>query len=116
MLKRQHGRRRQEGHLLAVHHRFERRSHRHFRLAVSDIAAEESIHRRRRFHVPLDVGDGAVLVRRQLVFEGVLEFLLPVGVGAERVPWHRFASGVELEQFLGHVPHGLLDARLHAFP
>ena len=48
--------------------------------------------------------------------EGVLELLLPVRVGRERVAGHGLARGVELEQLLGHVAHGLLDARLRLFP
>ena len=51
VLKRQHRRRREDRDLLAVHHRLERRAHRDFGLAVADIAAEQAIHRRRRFHV-----------------------------------------------------------------
>ena len=35
----------QKRHLFAVHHRFERCAHRHFRLAVPDVAAEQAIHR-----------------------------------------------------------------------
>ncbi len=65
---------------------------------------------------PLMSVDGRALIRRQLPFEGVLEFLLPVGVGAEGVARHRLARGVELEQLLGHVAHRLLDARLGLLP
>ena len=59
---------------------------------------------------------GRLLVGRQVVLEGVLELLLPVRVGAERVAGHGLARGVELEQLLGHVAHGLLDAGLRALP
>ena len=116
MLERQHGRRRQERDLLAVHHRLERRAHRHFRLAVADVAAQQAVHRRRRFHVALDVGDRGSLIGRQLVLERILELLLPVRVGAERVARHGPTRRVELEQLLGHVAHGLLDLGLRAFP
>ena len=81
VLKREHGRRREHRHLFAVHHRLEGGAHRHFGLAVADVAAQQPVHRRRRFHVALDVGDGGFLIRRQVVLEGVLEFLLPVRVG-----------------------------------
>ena len=60
----------------------------------------------------LIVGDRVLLVRCQVPLEGVLELLLPVRIGAERVARHRLARGVELEQLLGHVTHRLLDARL----
>ena len=85
VLERQHGRRREKRDLLAVHHRLERGAHRDLGLAVADVAAEQPVHRRRRFHVALDVGDRRLLIRRQLVLEGVLELLLPVRIGAERV-------------------------------
>ena len=57
-----------------------------------------------------------LLIRRQLVLEGVLELLLPVRVGAEGVARNRLARGVELQQLLGHVAHGLLDRGLRALP
>jgi hypothetical protein len=69
------------GHLLAVHHRLERRTHGDLGLAVADVAAEQAVHRRGRFHVLLDVGNGSRLIRRQFVRKRALEFLLPVGVG-----------------------------------
>ena len=78
MLERQHRRRRQKRHLLRVHDRFEGGAHGDFCFAVADVATEQAVHRRRRFHVALDVGDGAFLIGRQLVLEGVFEFLLPV--------------------------------------
>ena len=116
VLERQHGRRREKGDLLAVDDGLERRAHRDFGLAVADIAAEQPIHRRRRFHVARDVGDRGLLVRRQVVLERVVELLLPVRVGAERMAGHGLARRVELQQLLGHVAHGLLDARLGFFP
>ena len=51
VLEREHGRRREERDLLAVHHRLERGAHGDFGLAVADIAAEQAVHRRRRLHV-----------------------------------------------------------------
>ena len=62
MLKRQHGRWREQRDLLAVHHGLERRPHRDFRLAVSDVAAEQAIHGRRQLHVFLDVGNRSGLI------------------------------------------------------
>ena len=51
VLEGEHGRRREEGDLLAFHHRLERGAHRDFGLAVPDVAAEQAVHRRRRLHV-----------------------------------------------------------------
>ncbi len=58
----------------------------------------------------------ALLVGRQLVLERVLELLLPVRVGTEGVPGRGLAGGVELEEILGHVAHGLAHARLRPLP
>ncbi len=116
VLERQHGGRREEGDLFAVHRRLERGAHRHFGLAVADVAAQQAVHRRRRFHVLLDVGDRGRLIDGQVVFEGVLELLLPVRIGREGVARHRLARGVELEQLLGHVAHGFLDFALGLLP
>ena len=57
MLEREHGRWREKGDLLAVHHRLERGAHRDFGLAVAHVAAQQPVHRRRRLHVLLDVGN-----------------------------------------------------------
>ena len=116
VLERQDRRRREDRDLLAVHHRLERGAHGDFGLAVADIAAQQAIHRRRRLHVALDVGDRRALIGRQLVRKGVLELLLPVRVGGKRVAGDGLARGVELQQLLGHVAHGLLDARLGLLP
>ena len=53
MLIRKDRRRRQDGRLFAVHHGLERRTHRDLGLAVADIADDQPVHRRRRFHVGL---------------------------------------------------------------
>ena len=116
VLKRQHRGRREKGNLLAVHDGFEGGAQRHFCLAIADVAAQQAIHRRRRFHVALDVGDSRRLIGRQVVLERVLEFLLPVGVRAERVPGHGLARGIKLEELLRHVAHRLLDPALCALP
>ena len=116
VLEREHRGRGEDRDLLAVHHRLEGGAHRHFGLAVADVAAQQPVHRRRRLHVALDVGDRGALIRREIPLERVLELLLPVSVGAEGVARHRLARGVELEQLFRHVAHRLLDARLGLFP
>ncbi|MCE2514627.1 MAG: hypothetical protein J4F37_06395 [Acidobacteria bacterium] len=106
----------EQGHLLAVHQGLERRPQRDLGLAVADVAAQQAVHRDRRLHVALDVGQGRPLVRRQLVLERRLELLLPVGVRAERVPRQRLARGVELQELVRHVAHRLPDAGLGLLP
>ena len=76
----------------------------------------ETVHWDRRLHVGFNVLDRSGLIDRKLVREGVFEFLLPVRIGTKGVAGHRLARGVELQQLLGHVAHGLLHARLGFLP
>ena len=110
VLKCEDRRRREEGDLLSIHHRFEGGAHRHLGLPIADVAAQQAIHRRRRFHVPLDVCDGIYLIDRQVPLERIVELPLPMRVRAERVARHGLARRVQLQQLLGHVAHRLLDA------
>ena len=116
MLEGQHGRRREKGDLLAVHHGLEGRPHGDFGFSVADVAAQKTIHGRRRLHVALDVGDGVGLIDGEIPLERVVELALPVRVGTERVAGNGLARRVKLEQLFGHVAHGLLDARLRPLP
>ena len=84
--------------LFAVHDGFECRPHGDLGLAVANVAAQQAIHRRRRFHVALDVPDGRRLIGGQLVGKRAFEFLLPVrirreGAARDRLPLRvRFSS------------------------
>ena len=86
VLRRQQRGRDQHGHLLAVLHRLEGSPHRDLGLAVTDVAADQPVHRNGSLHVGLDLVNGGELIRRLHVREGVLELALPGRVGAERVP------------------------------
>ena len=111
-----HGRGGEQRHLLAVHRRLERGAQRHLGLPVAHVTAQQPVHGRRCFHVALDLGDRRRLIGRQLVLERRLEFLLPVGVGGEAVAAHGAPCGIQPQQLLGHVAHGLADARLGPLP
>ena len=106
----------QDGHLLAVLHRLERRPYRDLGLAVADVAADQPVHRDRLFHVPLDLLDRRQLIRRLRVRERVLQLTLPRGVRAERVPLGRLPGGVELDELCGDLPNRLLRAGLRLLP
>ena len=112
VLKRQDGGGREHGDLLVVADGLEGGAHGDFCLAVTDIAAEQAVHRELRLHVALHVGDGLRLVVGLVVFEGVFELLHPLGVGGEDMTLRSLALRVELEQFVGHVLHRLADAGL----
>ena len=87
-----------------------------FGFAVAYIAADQAVHRALAFHIGFDVGDGLGLVGGFDVGEGVLEFLLPSGVGAEFVAFGELAGGVGADEFLRHFAGGALDALLDAGP
>ena len=85
VLEGQHRRRRKHGDLAIVADGLESGAHGDFGFAVADIAAEQAVHRRRGFHVVLDVDDGAHLVVGLVELEGIFELALPFGVGGEGV-------------------------------
>ena len=84
VLLHQERRRHQHGHLLAVLHRLERRTHGDLGLPVADVTADEAVHRDRPLHVGLDLVDARLLVGRLDVRERVLQLALPRGVGRRR--------------------------------
>ena len=81
----EHGRRHEDGHLLAVLDRLERRPQRHLGLAVADVADDQPVHRPGPLHVRLDLDGGAQLVDRLLVRERRLHLRLPGRVVGEGV-------------------------------
>ncbi len=116
VLERQDRRRHQHRDLLSVGDRLEGRAHRDFGLAVADVAADEPVHGRRRFHVPLHVLDRLLLIGGLLEGEESLELAHPGVVCGEGESGRRLALGVELEKLLSHVAHRLLDAPFDALP
>ncbi len=102
--------------LLVVADRLESRAHGDFCLAVADVAAEQAVHGLRRFHVAHHVGDGLRLIFGFAEFEGVFELAHPLVARREGVALRGFALGVEFEQFVGHVFHGLAHAGLGLGP
>ena len=103
MLLRQHGGRHQDRRLLAVEHAFHHRAQRDLRFAVAHIAAEQAIHRARALHVALDLRDGAKLIVRLLIVEGVLKLALPGGVRRKGEAGAALPFGVELDKPLGKI-------------
>ncbi len=116
MLVGEDGRWSEERDLLTFHDRLECRAHGDLGLAIADVAAEEAIHRRRLFHVPLGIGNRGCLIGGQLVRESILELLLPGAVSTEGVSGDQLSFRVELEQLLGHVAHGPFGAGLGLLP
>ena len=77
MLIRENRRRCEDRDLFAVHHRLECGAHGHLGLAISDVAAQQAVHRSPRFHVRFDVIDRRVLILGLVEFERLLELELP---------------------------------------
>lgn len=95
MLKRQNRGRHKNRHLLAVHDCLERGTQGHLGFAEAHIAAKESVHRTRLFHIPFDFTHCLQLPVGLFVFETGLKFALPFGVGRKGVARTAAALGIQ---------------------
>ena len=100
MLLRQHGCRHKDRHLLAIHHSFEGGAQGHLGFAIAHVAAQQTIHRARRFHIAFDVCQGALLVFGLHVRERIFQFLLPGGIRLEGIALHHVTPRVQVEHLL----------------
>ena len=116
VLGREHGRRHEHGHLLAVLDRLERAAQGDLGLAVANVANDEPVHRPAGFHVELHLGGGAQLVGRLLVREARLHLGLPGRVDREGVTARGCPGRVQGQQLLGKVGDRALDPLLRAQP
>ncbi len=107
---------REDSDLLPILHCLERGAHGDLGFAVTNVSAEQAIHRLRGLHIGLDVGDGIELVVCLVEVEGVFKLALHVGIGREGSSLSGLALRVELQQLRGHVGHRLLDPRLGLLP
>ena len=116
MLEGQNRCRREHSNLPVILHRLEGGAHSDFSLAVTDVAAEQTVHWHGGFHVLLNVGDGGDLIVSFVVIERVFELALPLRVHGVGMAVRHFALCVELKQLVGHVAHGLLHACFRLCP
>src|SRR6516165_4505679 len=84
VLKRKNSRWCKHRHLLAVLHSLERGAHGDFGFAVSHVAAEETVHRGRGFHVLLDRRYRSELIVGLAIVERALELALKFVVRRKR--------------------------------
>ena len=105
VLQGQHRRRHQHGHLPLIQHGFEGGAQGDLGLAVADIAADQPIHRAGALHVLFDLVDGAHLIGRLLIGEGLFEFPQPrlLVVRREGMANRRLADAVEPQQIGGDI-------------
>ncbi len=116
VLEAEHRSRCQHGDLLAILHRLEGRAHGNFGLAVTNVTAEQTVHRLRRFHVGFDIRNRRQLVVGLVEVEGVFELALHVVIRREGRAHCSFALRIELQKLFGHVLHGLLHTRFGLGP
>src|SRR5438045_2323850 len=107
---------RENRRLLSFHHRLERSAHCYFGLAITDVAAQETVHWHRLFHVFLDVLNRRFLVGSEHESKTIFKLLLPRRIGRERVTADEFSFRVKTQQLVGHVAHGALCFGLRLLP
>jgi hypothetical protein len=110
VLKRENGCRGKNRDLLVVAQGLERRAHGNFGFAVTNVAAQQPVHRAAGLHVGLDVHDRLSLIFGLSELEGILEFFHPLGVSGKRVSLRHLPLRIQLQEFVGHVLHGLAHA------
>ena len=108
--------RREQSDLLPLEHRLERGADRDLGFPVTDVAAQQPVHRSLGLHVALDVLNRTFLIRREVELEGILELPLPRRVGREGETPRRVTNRRETQELGRHFAHRFLDARLAPSP
>ena len=116
MLIGEYRRRNKHRHLFAVGSGLESGTHRHFGLAETHIATDETVHRTGTLHVGLHILCGLQLVRCVLIEEAGLEFVLQIGIGTEGEALLTAALGIESYQVAGNILDMLFRSLLQALP
>ena len=99
----QDGGRHQNRALLSIHDTFKRCTNCNFGLAKSYVAAEQSVHRNRLFHVILDFLNTTQLVIGLVIRKTSFKVILPVGILTEGVSFCRFSFGIEFDKLIRHI-------------
>ena len=116
MLKSQHRRRHEHSHLLIVCNGFEGRTDRDLRLAETDIAANQPVHRPFALHIGFDVGRRPHLIGRIFVDKPGFKLILHEAVRTERIAFLLSTLRIEFDQVAGDIFDFLLRAVFHLFP
>ncbi len=99
----------QHGDLFAVLNRLECGANGHLGLAISDVAADQPVHRLWRLHIVFDRFDCRQLIGCLLEGERLFKFVLPRVVWSVGEPFGHLTGFVQLDQLVGH----LLDLGSH---
>ena len=116
MLLGEHRRRDEHQRLLAVQGDRKGGAHGDLRLAEADVAADEPVHRARRFEVLLHGLDRALLILGLPVRELGFEALQPVRAEVEGVPQGLLTAGVEREELARELTDGMFGPGLEKRP
>ena len=116
MLIGKHRRWHQHSHLFTVGSSLEGSTHRYLGLTEAHITTHQTVHRLGHLHIGLHVLRGLQLIRRILIKETGLEFMLQVGVGTEGETLLTTTLGVEFDQVAGDVLDMFLRALLQFLP
>src|SRR5262245_57914548 len=112
MLLRQNRRRRQHGNLLAALDGKKSRSHRYFGLAVTDITADQAVHRFSALHARQGLIDGALLIGSFFELESRFEFPVQCVGRREGISLAGFPSRIELYELFSHRKNSTEDRRV----
>ena len=116
VLKSQHRRRHEHSHLFIVCNGFEGRTDRDLRLAETDIAANQPVHRPFALHIGFDVSRRLHLVGRIFVDETGFKLILHEAVRTERIAFLLSTLRIEFDQIAGNIFDFLLRAVFHLLP
>lgn len=116
MLLRQDGCRHQYSNLLACLDCLESGSDSNFCLSEPDIPTDEAVHGRGRFHVRFHLSGCPSLVRRILVWECSLHFLLPKRIGRESKTTLELTPSIEADKLAGNLLQPSLRPLLKVLP
>jgi len=100
MLLGKDGRRHQKYHLFALLCRLERRTDRHFRLAISDISADQAIHDTAALHIRLCRINRQKLILRFLIRKHFFKLALPYSVFSVLITFSVFSCRIQFYQIL----------------
>jgi hypothetical protein len=112
----EHGGGHEDGGLFAAGDGLEGGADGDFGFAESDVAADQAVHRARRFEVVFGFLDGAALVGGFGEVERALEFPHPLGVRRVGEAGFVLALGLDAEELRGVVEDGFLGGLAGGFP
>ena len=108
MLLCKNGCRHQINNLPALLHSLECRTYRHFRLSVSHVTTDQTIHDLAALHIALCILNGFLLVFRLFIGKKFLELFLPDGIRPIHISFFCLTCRIELHQILCHFLNSAL--------